>query len=241
MIGNMVEYVGKDLEAMNFAVKYHAWILDLIKPFLGRRLVEVGAGTGAFSEMLLKTSPELLALVEPSSMFKSLRPIDGGLATNTKVCLYNDVFANIASDIRRKHAPDTVLYINVMEHIENDAEEFKLIHEILPLNGRAIIFVPALPLLFSEFDKQIGHYRRYRRAELKVKCKAAGLNILMLRWFDMAGILPWLIKYRLFGSLKMPSSAVNAYDRLAVPIVRPLETILRPPVGKNLLLVAERR
>src|SRR5437762_9398310 len=160
MIGNMVEYVGKDLEAMNFAIKYHAWILDLIRPFLGRRLVEVGAGTGAFSDMLLETSPELLALVEPSNMFRSLRPILDVRTTGTEVRLYNDVFANIASDIRRKHAPDTILYINVMEHIENDAEEFKLIHETLPVNGRAVIFVPALPLLFSSFDKQIGHFRR---------------------------------------------------------------------------------
>jgi phospholipid N-methyltransferase len=68
-----VEYVGKDLEAMDFAVNYHRWILALMKPFLGMHLVEVGAGTGAFSELLLETSPETLSLVEPSAMFETLQ------------------------------------------------------------------------------------------------------------------------------------------------------------------------
>ncbi|HKX84996.1 MAG TPA: hypothetical protein VJL58_12310, partial [Pyrinomonadaceae bacterium] len=72
MKSSQVEYVGKDLEAMDFAVAYHKWILDLMRPFLGSDIVEVGAGTGSFSELLLTTQPSSLALVEPSAMFDLL-------------------------------------------------------------------------------------------------------------------------------------------------------------------------
>lgn len=240
MTPTQFEYAGKDLEAMDFAVAYHAWILDLIEPFLGKRIVEVGAGAGSFSELLLTLRPDSLTLVEPSSMFRMLESTFEGRETFTKTRLYNTVFSEVASEIYSTGPPDSVLYINVLEHIEDDRGELQLVRETLAPNGRAFVFVPALPMLFSNYDKHIGHFRRYGRRELKVKCKDAGFKVLILRWFDMIGILPWLLKYRLFGSLKMETAAVQTYDRLAVPIIRPLETLIHPPVGKNLLLVAER-
>jgi hypothetical protein len=240
MIPPKVEYAGKDLEAMAFAKAYHRWLFDLIHPFLGKHLIEVGAGTGSFSKMLLESGPESLTLVEPSSMFSELKTTVLPTRTGTTINLYNNIFSEIADEIRSANQPDSILYINVMEHIEDDRSELRIVHNTLAAKGRIFVFVPALPLLFSNFDRHIGHFRRYTRKELKEKCEQAGFKLLLLRWFDMAGALPWLIKYRVLKSLKVEPGAVHAYDRLVVPVMRPIENLIHPPLGKNLLLIAEK-
>lgn len=233
-----VEYIGKDLEAMDFAERYHRWILDLMLPYMGVDIVEVGAGTGSFSRMLLSTRPSSLTLVEPSKMFDSLEANLSTVDVPTKIRLVRDVFVNVAGDIGR---PDTILYVNVLEHIEDDAVELRAAGNALAVGGRLLIFAPALSFLYSDFDRQIGHFRRYGMKDLKRKCEAAGFSVLNARWFDLPGIAPWLVKYRLMRSLTMESAAVHAYDRFAVPVIRRLESVFPPPVGKNILLVAEKR
>ncbi|MDQ3748778.1 MAG: class I SAM-dependent methyltransferase [Acidobacteriota bacterium] len=235
-----VEYVGKDLEAMDFAVNYHRWILALMKPFLGKHLVEVGAGTGAFSELLLETAPKTLSLVEPSAMFETLQTNLAKRDSATKIRYFPNIFAEVAAQIETEQSPDSIIYINVLEHIEDDRLELEIIHRTLREKGRVFVFVPALPALFSEFDKQIGHFRRYRKTELAEKFHAAGFRILLSRYFDAAGIFPWLVKYRLLKSLTMESGAVHFYDKFVVPVAKPVESFLPLPLGKNLLFVAEK-
>jgi SAM-dependent methyltransferase len=240
MTPQRVEYVGKDLEAMDFALRYHSWILDLIRPYLGKNIVEVGAGTGSFSELLLQTEPERLTLIEPSAMFDVLArefSVDHG---TIDVRLFNDLFSNVAAKIHDEAPPDSIIYINVLEHIEDDSGELKLVHQTLVPGGKVILFVPALKILFSKFDRHIGHHRRYRRSELKTRCEAAGFKILTIRSFDLPGVLPWFVKFKLFGSMKVEPASVQMYDRFAVPVIRPIENILHPPIGKNLLLIAEK-
>jgi SAM-dependent methyltransferase len=239
-MNNKVEYVGKDLEAMDFAVNYHRWILEIIKPFLGEHLVEVGAGTGAFSELLLETKPKTLSLVEPSTMVEDLRNNLSRKDTTTEIQIFHDIFAAVAPRLKSENAPDSIIYINVLEHIEDDSAELKTVRETLREKGRVFIFVPALPALFSEFDRRIGHFRRYRKTEIEEKCRAARLRIVHSRYFDVTGIFPWLVKYRLMKSTTMESGAVQLYDKFVVPLAKPLESLLSPPIGKNLLLVAEK-
>ncbi len=235
-----VEYVGKELEAMDFAVNYHRWILALMKPFLGKHLVEVGAGTGAFSKLLLEIAPETLSLVEPSAMFEALQTNLAQHDSATNIRAFPNIFAEVAVQLETEQSPDSIIYINVLEHIEDDRLELEIIHRTLREKGRVFVFVPALPMLFSEFDKQIGHFRRYRKTELAETFRAVGFRVLLSRYFDATGILPWLVKYRLLKSLKMESGAVHFYDKFIVPVARPVESLLPSPLGKNLLFVAEK-
>ncbi len=239
-MNNKVEYVGKDLEAMDFAVNYHRWILGIMKPFLGANLVEVGAGTGSFSELLLENAPATLSLVEPSAMVETLRTNLQNRRFSTDIKIFPNIFAEVAERIETEQSPDSIIYINVLEHIENDQLELKTVHRTLRKNGRVFVFVPALPTLFSEFDRHIGHFRRYRKKELDEKCRNAGFRLVLSKYFDVSGILPWLFKYRLLKSTTMESGAVRLYDKFVVPLAKPLEKLLPPPIGKNLLVVAEK-
>lgn len=240
-VGGGVVYEGRDLEAMAFAENYHRWILDLFAPHLGTRLVEVGAGTGAFSELILRRGPESLSLVEPSGdMYRILRGRVAGAGAGTRVSTYNSTFARVADEIAGAGRPDSIIYVNVLEHVAEDEAELEAVRRTLSDGGRVFIFVPALRWLYGSFDEQVGHVRRYTRAELEEKCRRAGFRVLTSGYFDFVGILPWWVKYRLLRSRKMEAGAVRFYDKFVVPAVRLAESKVRPPVGKNIFLVGEK-
>ena len=233
-----VVYVGKDLEAMSFAVNYHQWILEEFRPFLGKKLVEVGAGTGNFSEMLLAEKPENLALVEPSEMFQFLEQNISQVESKTAVNYYNTIFCEAADNLLQK--PDTIIYVNVLEHIEDDAGELRKVYETLDAGGHCLIFVPALRALYGAFDEKVGHFRRYSKSELEEKATRAGFTVVKSKYFDFAGIFPWYIKYKLLKLDSLKGGAVTAYDKFAVPVTKQFERFLTFPVGKNILTVLQK-
>jgi SAM-dependent methyltransferase len=235
-----VVYVGKDLEAMSFAVNYHKWILDEFRPFLGKKLVEVGAGTGSFSELLLQENCEKLDVIEPSEMFEYLKQNVSNIETDIKINLHQAIFANVRGEISNTNQPDSIIYVNVLEHIEDDTGELKMIYETLETGGKCFIFVPALMSLYGEFDRKIGHFRRYKKKEIEEKCASVGFRVLKSKYFDFAGIFPWWVKYKLLKSDSLESGAVTLYDKIAVPVISRLEKILPVPIGKNILLIAEK-
>jgi 2-polyprenyl-3-methyl-5-hydroxy-6-metoxy-1,4-benzoquinol methylase len=123
------EYFGKDLEAMSFARNYHEWILAELEPFLGRRVAEVGAGVGSFSSLLLGTDIERLDAFEPSrNMFPALR---SALADDERASAINGFFSPESLGERY----DSVVYINVLEHIEDDAAELAGARRTLERDG----------------------------------------------------------------------------------------------------------
>jgi 2-polyprenyl-3-methyl-5-hydroxy-6-metoxy-1,4-benzoquinol methylase len=233
-----VVYVGKDLEAMSFAVNYHKWILEEFRPFLGKKLVEVGAGTGSFSEMLIEENPHNLALVEPSEMFKFLERNISQIETAARVNYYNSIFSETAHQLNEK--PDTILYVNVLEHIEDDCGELAKVYETLETGGHCLIFVPALMSLYGAFDEKVGHFRRYTKNELEEKAKAAGFSVVKSKYFDFVGIFPWYIKYKILKSDSLKSGAVTAYDKFAVPLTKQFERLINFPLGKNILTILKK-
>lgn len=224
-------YPGRDLEAMAFARNYHRWIRDCFRPHLGPRIAEVGAGTGSFTELLLETGPESVTAFEPSdNLFPGLA---ARFAAEPRVECRHGVFAPGPAE-----PPfDAVCYVNVLEHIEDDRAELARARAALARGGRLCLFVPALPRLYGAQDRAVGHWRRYRRRELLALLREAGFHVVHVRWFDVAGVLPWWLNYRLLGRSVTPG-AVSLYDRAVVPVMRRLETLIPPPVGKNLLVVA---
>jgi hypothetical protein len=89
-------------------------------------------------------------------------------------------------------------------------------------------------------DRQLGHYRRYTVAELAGKCRAAGFTVRVSGYFDILGVAPWWFMYRLLRSTTMSPAAVRFYDRYLVAVSRFLQSVVHPPLGKNVLLVAQK-
>jgi SAM-dependent methyltransferase len=232
-------YPGRELESMVFAVNYHRWILDIFRPYLGKRIVEVGAGSGSFTELLLETKPEQLDSVEPSSnMYPLLADHIRHLNAGNVGRAHQGTLIACLDTLRKNNAPDSIVYVNVLEHVEDDANELAAMHSLLRPQGHALIFVPANMWLMGSMDRELGHFRRYSMKELHSKCQAAGFTVQLSRHFDFFGMAPWWLKYCLLKSKTMEPGAVRLYDRVVVPTARVVETIVSPPIGKNILLVA---
>ncbi|OAD20908.1 methyltransferase type 12, partial [Candidatus Thiomargarita nelsonii] len=187
------EYFGKDLEAMSFAPNYHQWILHEFAPYIGEDIVEVGAGTGNFSELLLNTQHrrKLVALEPSANMFAELEKRLAGIPNA-------EAKSAFFGDCGYRDSLDTVFYINVLEHIENDAQELLYVRDSLKSGGYICLFVPALTYLYSNLDKKIGHFRRYHKQSLADLMTASGFKLIDIKYFDMAGILPWYVAFVLF-------------------------------------------
>lgn len=228
-------YVGKDLEAMQFARRYHRWIIDEVRPYFGKDIAEVGAGCGNLTEFLLEEPLHSITAFEPSS--NMFRLLEQRHRQEQRVTPVNDFFSRDAGGIEREY--DSVVYINVMEHIEDDTGEMRRAYDALKPNGHMIIYVPALAWLYSEFDRTIGHFRRYHKRDLIDAVGSAGFQVVQAKYFDSLGIIPWYVSAVLLKRT-INSNSVALYDSLAIPVLSRVERYLPPWIGKNLLVVGRK-
>ena len=158
-------------------------------------------------------------------------------AEHKQVNCINDNFERKSST--RLNYYDSVIFINVLEHIQDDASALKTSHCILNNKGKIVIFVPALMFLYSRFDHSIGHFKRYSKSELISIIEKSGFKLLSCKYFDSVGIIPWFFFMKLLnGTLNYKNTA--CYDRLVIPWLKILEKYISPPLGKNLLLIANK-
>ena len=233
-VDNKSTYFGRDLEAMSFAKNYYKWIVDEFKPYLGQNVLEVGAGTGNFSELLMEHVKRLVAFEPSENMYPLLKE---HLARYPDVETVNSTFDREASKF--EGLVDSIVYVNVLEHIENDEQELRNVYKTLRPGGHALLFVPALSFLYSNFDKSIGHYRRYHKKDFVQLVRQVGFKTRKVKYFDLVGVIPW---YVIFVLLRRPMTGgkVSLYDKFVVPLMQKVEGCITPPVGKNLLLVVQK-
>ena len=234
MNGNRKNYFGRDLEAMSFARNYHKWIMAEFKPYIGKSTAEVGAGNGNFSELLLDCTQHLVTFEPSENMYPLLKE---RFEKNFKVETINSAFEREYSKFDGYF--DSIVYVNVLEHIENDEQELSYVYKTIRHGGHALFFVPALSFLYSDFDKKIGHFRRYNRNNLCRLVRRSGFNIINAKYFDFAGVITWYVAFVLLKG-QVTCGKIALYDKLVVPLMQKVESFIEPPVGKNLLLIAQK-
>lgn len=223
---------------MGEARNYYRWILREFRPFLGKRILEVGAGIGTFSSHLLGEGiQELMILLEPSAnLFPVLQRRFGN---HGKVKLICGELEQIHEGFRPL-AFDTVVSVNVLEHISQDVSALREMATVLRPGGTLLLFVPALPRLYGTLDTAFGHLRRYTRGELAEKLHQAGVRILKLRYRNLPGIIAWFIAGRVLRQTTLSPLLVRLYDRMAVPLIARVEQVVDPPLGQSLVAICER-
>lgn len=229
-------YIGHELDAMAEAENYYRWILARCRHHLGRSVLEHGAGIGTFSRFLLAEAIDRLVVLEPSVVLvPTLRARLGTWADRIEIVPSTlEAWASIPG----RSPVDTIISVNVLEHIEDDGRTLTTMRAVLPAGGRLVLFVPALPRLYGTLDHAFGHVRRYRRRDLVDKVTAAGFRVMQTRFMNAAGVVSWFLAGRLLRRRGLARGAVKAYDRYAIPLVAGLERLWTPPIGQNLLLLA---
>jgi len=217
--------------ALREAVNYQRLLVKELGASIRGRTIEIGAGIGQMTAALRGLPGiEYLQSIEPEPAFCAQfrrRFPEQPLIQGTIKDLPGDDW-------------DAIVCINVLEHIEDDEEELARYHERLKRKrGALALFVPARPELYAPIDRDFGHYRRYRRAEMVSELTNAKFKIEKIRYFDMVGYFAWLISCRLIRLRNFQPASVRWLDRLIFPMENFIESrICPPPIGKNLLVIA---
>lgn len=220
--------------ATDASPNYHRWITQLCRPHVGQRALEIGAGFGAVTRFLSEgvadyvatdTSPECVSALE--SRFRD--------SPNVSV----EAFDVLTGQPHGKF--DSIIMINVLEHLVDNSLVLNSLRRHLAPAGRLIIYVPALNLLYGEWDDMIGHVRRYSKGQLVRVMRAAGLAVVDTRYVNLIAIPAWFAFSRLGVNRRRGASAggigpqLQVWDRTAVPVTRWIESRVRPPLGLNVL------
>jgi SAM-dependent methyltransferase len=221
-----------EFEALSAAANYRQALLSEFSPFLEGDVIEVGAGIGQFSDVLLNF-PRIRKLIsiEPDPAFcQRYRDRLPG------VTLVQGTVANLPPET----AADGIVSVNVLEHIEQDRQELNAYSRLLKVRGGALcLFVPARQEIYAPLDKDFGHFRRYSKNELREKLAFAGFEIVRLNYFNFFGYFAWWLIFRVMRKRAFKPAGVRRFDKLIFPVVHFLESkILRPPFGQSLLAVA---
>jgi SAM-dependent methyltransferase len=221
------------LESLEGACEYAAWIGHLAAPHLGDEVLEIGAGHGTMTSLL--TDRPRLVTSDPSSRCV------GVLKERFSQLPGVEVLEADLSQAARSGQYDSVVLVNVLEHIEDDSAAVKQLAEALKPGGRLVLWVPALPGLYSEFDRLIGHYRRYRTGDLRRLLANVDLEVTDVRYVNLIGAIGWFVVARILGRTPTAGSLLRVFDRFVVPRLRRAEATVRMPFGLSVFCVGRRR
>ncbi|MCG3196120.1 MAG: glycosyltransferase [Candidatus Omnitrophica bacterium] len=214
--------------------RYAAWQADLMRPHFGKRIFELGAGTGAMSRHY--TGADRLWLGEISETYRAI------LEDRFKHLPHVRVVPVDLESPERPAAldedPDTIVSTNVLEHIKNQEEALRFAWETLEPGGRLILLVPAMQSLFCQFDEGLEHQRRYDAVGLAGLLEKTGFIVESTRYMNVLGALGWWFNGKVLKRKILPTNQLRLMDML-LPIVR-LEYGLKLPFGLSLLAVARK-
>ena len=215
------------------APNYLAWVAEICGRYLGHSVLEVGAGIGAVTAhyeqgrevVVNELSPVCVgALRERFADHPNVRVEDGDLRA-----------------LGLEERFDSVLMVNVLEHIADDVEALRGLGRLLVPGGDVVVYVPALNRLYGASDKKVGHYRRYSVWRLGEVFRGAGLEPVELRWVNLLGIPAWVAFSRGdVADVERSGKLLSLWDRTAVPSARFLEGRVRMPIGLNVIGVGRR-
>jgi len=225
------------LEIMSAAPRYNAWQFEQIAPFIGRRVLEVGSGIGNMSEHIVAGGRELVVLTDTDEWYRE--QLRQRFRDRPEVRVDTLTLPDAAAEARfGALGLDTVVALNVVEHIDDHVGTLRSMGSLLAPGGRVVVLVPSLPGIYGTLDAELGHFRRYTPASLRGAFTEAGLRTESLSWFNRVGTLGWWFNARVRKATRIPLGQLRSFDAL-VPLLR-LERFLPLPFGQSLIAIGRR-
>ena len=214
---------GEILERLNRAPRFTRWMADVVRPYVGQRVLEIGAGTGNMSVHLMPRSTYWATDVNPLYLdylhtLHATRPYMHVARTN----------AMERESYPRGQTFDTVVCLNVVEHVQDDVQALRNIWEVLEADGRAIILVPCGPGLYGTLDEALGHFRRYTREQLVGVAEQAGFRVEQVLKFNRPGVPAWWLNGRILRRRTFGLGQIRMLNMLT-PIFRLVDSWLPLP------------
>jgi len=227
------EYTLHDQERMKAARRYFAWQARLATRELGRRVIEVGCGVGNFTRHLLDRELVVALDVERDCVAQLQRDLQQPANVTTRVLdIADPAFLQL-----QELGMDSVVCLNVLEHVRDDAGALRNMAAVLPAGGTAVLIVPAFEALYGPIDRNLGHYRRYSKRGFRKLAAAAGFEVKTLRYMNSIGCIGWWVNARIFRRTEQSAKQIRTFDRWVVPVLEWLESRFAPPFGQSLFVV----
>jgi 2-polyprenyl-3-methyl-5-hydroxy-6-metoxy-1,4-benzoquinol methylase len=228
------EYAGGELANFSIAVNWKTYWSSTILPYLGKHILEVGAGIGSSTRVLSSmSSAESWLCLEPDTGNIDILQNEKSAGNIPAYCEFRQ---GGLTALEGNECFDSILYIDVLEHIEDDESEILLASDHLNENGYLIILAPTYPFLFSEFDKAIGHYRRYTRGMFADRYSNSLIRR-SIRFLDSVGLLTSLGNRFLLRSPLPTKGQLAFWDKYLVPLSRLADWIIRYRFGRSILVI----
>lgn len=238
---SVFSYVGSELDLFAAATTWKGYVRRQVAPYLGRTVLEVGAGHGGTTRVLAAAAPadiERWVGLEPDAELAGR--LAGAVAAG-ELPGFCAARVGTLEALPESERFDTLLYMDVLEHIEDDRAEMARAAARLRPGGHVVVLSPAHPWLFTPFDQAIGHYRRYTARTLREAVPAAcGLSLVRLRYLDSVGMLASLGNRLVLRSAMPNPRQIAVWDRLMVPGSKVLDRLTGYAVGKSVLGVWRR-
>lgn len=217
------------LENLKLANRYNNWIFEQIKPHLGNNVLEIGCGNGNFTIFLAQKCDRVTA-IDLNQEYVNIAKTR--LNKESKVT----ILQGDATKLETPNTFNTIVMLDVLEHIENDIATLRQLNTLLKPQGKLIIKVPALNYLYGEMDRAIGHYRRYNKKTLINVSKQANLTQPLIWYFNLAGIPGWWLNSKVLKRTTPPAKQVGLFNKV-VPVLNIVESIVKPPLGLSIFAV----
>lgn len=224
--------VRTSLELLSELYNYNHWIYNKVRPFIRGRVCEVGSGVGNITQFMLN-SPQLVG-IEPCRT--SCQDTASRFRQHQNVRLVHCALEECPNtDVPKDHF-DTVVCLNVLEHIGDDVDSLRRMRSLCTKRGRVVILVPAHMSIYGQLDRSFGHWRRYNRRSLRQAFTAAGLAPTYSFYMNMLGYFGWCWQSRILKRDQISASAGWVFNRL-VPFLDAFERLVRLPFGQSLVMI----
>ena len=218
---------------------YLDWQLDAFRPFLGRRVLEVGCGVGGVLDRLAPRE-RLFGIDIEAEVLDCARARFAARPEFGFAQLDVGRLDPAQLSALRAERFDTLVSFNVFEHVEDDAAALRALADVLAEGATLALLVPAHPALYGPYDALDGHFRRYTRRSLGALLRAAGCVPRFVRHFNAVGALGWFVQYKLLRRSIHSEGHFGLMNRL-VPVLSRAERLVPPPFGLSLLALAHKR
>jgi SAM-dependent methyltransferase len=207
-------------------------MFDRIRPWVGSTVLEIGSGIGNLSAFLVDRERVVLTDTREEYLARLRRRFANHPNIGVAHLYLPDDDRGVAGQ-----RFDTVICLNVLEHVADDTTSLAAIRKLVEPRGRLVLLVPALPAIYGAIDRALGHHRRYTRRDLIAKLDQTGFRLAHMEYFNLAGIAGWWWAGRVLHRQTIPEGSLKLYDAL-VPLFR-LERLLPWRVGQSLIAVGE--
>ena len=225
---------GNVLHQISLAPRFNRWMADVIRPFLGRRILEIGAGIGNMTGRFLPRDEYIASELEPhylETLYSRFGYMEQARVMKLDLNEPKDFVALSGTQ-------DTVICLNVLEHIENDVAALRRMWDTLVPGGKLILLVPQGPQIFGTLDEVVKHFRRYTRDDLREKLGLTGFVVEELFDFNKPGVLGWILNGKILKTITIGKLPMKIYDHL-VWLFRRIDRFL-PWNGLSLIAVARK-